>query len=83
MTFAEQLKAQRQRLRLTQAEAAALCEVSPRGWWKWEDGGDTLSVTQEGVIARLKRAKPRHAPAPSAEGKVFGDRVRAALRKSK
>lgn len=53
-SFATQLKMHRKRLGLTQAEAARLCNVSPRAWWAWENAeGDTLSVTQEGVIARL------------------------------
>lgn len=59
-TFAASLKMQRERLGLTQAEAATLCEVSPRVWWKWENAqGDTLPVTQEGVLARLKFAKAK------------------------
>lgn len=56
-TFALALKMHRDRLSLTQAEAATLCEVSPRVWWKWEhEQGETLAVTQEGVLARLKFA---------------------------
>lgn len=59
-TFAAALQMHRDRLSLTQAEAAALCEVSPRAWWKWENAkGDTLPVTQEGVIARLKFARKK------------------------
>ena len=55
--FAAALKMHRDRLSLTQTEAATLCEVSPRVWWKWENAkGDTLPVTQEGVLARLKIA---------------------------
>lgn len=58
--FAAALLMHRTRLGLTQAEAAGLCEVSPRVWWKWENAaGDTLPVTQEGVIARLKFAKAK------------------------
>lgn len=58
--FALALQQHRDRLGLTQAEAAALCEVSPRVWWKWENsGGDTLAVTQEGVLARLKFARKK------------------------
>ena len=57
-TFAAALQMHRNRLGLTQAEAAVLCEVSPRVWWKWEHAqGDTLPVTMEGTIARLKFAK--------------------------
>lgn len=57
MAFSDQLKAERERLGLTQAEAAALLDVSPRAIWKWEHGDEPLAVTAEGVIARLKRAK--------------------------
>lgn len=54
-SFALALKMHRERLNLTQADAAALCEVSPRVWWKWENAkGDTMPVTMEGVISRLK-----------------------------
>jgi len=60
-TFAADIKRERDRLGLTQAEAAKLCGVSPRIWWKWEtnDLGRMLKVTQEGVIARLKLAYPK------------------------
>lgn len=57
MSFSEQLKSERERLGLTQAEAATLLDVSPRAIWKWEDGEEPLAVTAEGVIARLKKAK--------------------------
>lgn len=57
MSFAEQLKAECERLGLTQAEAATMLEVSPRAVWKWLHGDEPLAVTAEGVIARLKRAK--------------------------
>lgn len=59
LSFSEQIKAERVRLGLTQAEAATLCNVSPRVWWQWESGrGSTLHVTQEGVLARLRKAQP-------------------------
>ena len=52
------LVADRDRLGLTQAEAATLCHVSPRAWWTWENSqGLPLVPTQEGVLARLK-ARP-------------------------
>lgn len=64
-TFAACLQMHRNRLGLTQAEAAVLCEVSPRVWWKWENArGDTLPVTMEGTIARLKFAKAKTPPTP-------------------
>jgi transcriptional regulator with XRE-family HTH domain len=60
MTFAEQLKAHRQRLGLTQSEAAALLDVSA----SWVDKAernkrDPLAITQEGALARLSKAKTR------------------------
>jgi transcriptional regulator with XRE-family HTH domain len=62
MSFAEQLKQEQDRLGMTQAEIAALLEVSPRAVWKWLHGDEPeLAVTREGVIARLKRAKKRTA----------------------
>ena len=58
-TFAVALLAHRMRLGLTQPEAAALCEISPRLWWKWEHGeGNPLPVTMEGMLTRLKKATP-------------------------
>jgi transcriptional regulator with XRE-family HTH domain len=60
MTFAEQIKSQRARLGLTQAEAAALCRVSARAWWKWESGLLPMWPTQLGVLQILKTSsKPR------------------------
>jgi transcriptional regulator with XRE-family HTH domain len=57
--FAQQLKAERKRLGLTQADAAKLLDVSPRAIWKWEHGNEPLAVTAEGVLARLKKAKAK------------------------
>jgi len=59
MSLPEQLKAARLRLGLTQAEAAAVCGVSPRAYWQWEAGKSTLAVTLEGALARLRTAKKR------------------------
>lgn len=57
-TFAAALRMHRERLGLTQAEAAQLLGVSPRAIWKWEnEEGNCLTVTMEGVIARLKFAQ--------------------------
>ena len=58
MTFAEQLKSQRQRLGLTQSEAAEMLEVSA----SWVDKAEReirtpIKITQEGAIARLSKAK--------------------------
>lgn len=57
MTFAHQLKAERERLGLTQARAAKLLEVSKRSIEQWEAGSEPLVITQEGALARLKKAK--------------------------
>jgi len=59
MTFPEQLKAECDRIGLTQAEVATLLEVSPRAVWKWLHGDEPLAVTAEGVIARLKKIKAK------------------------
>ena len=55
MTFPEQLKAQRERLGLTQAELASFLDVSPRAVWQWEKGTLPHVLTQEGVMARLNK----------------------------
>jgi transcriptional regulator with XRE-family HTH domain len=60
MTFAENLKSERKRLGLTQAEAATLLGVSPRAVWQWEQGEQPLAVTQEGAIGRLKKRKVKN-----------------------
>jgi DNA-binding XRE family transcriptional regulator len=58
--FSAALRSHRERLGLTQTQAAKLCEVSSRVWWKWENSdGDSLPVTMEGVLARLKGAQPK------------------------
>lgn len=58
-TFAAALQMHRDRLGLTQAEAATLLGVSDRIYWQWEKAkGDTLAITQEGALARLAKAKP-------------------------
>lgn len=60
MTFAENLKAERQRLGLNQSEAAALLDVSFEALSKWERGLSTpAEITQEGALARLKKAKTK------------------------
>ena len=60
MTFSEQLKAHRQRLGLTQSEAAELLEVSASWVDKAErEQREPLKITQEGAIARLSKAKAR------------------------
>jgi DNA-binding transcriptional regulator YiaG len=59
MTFAKKIKSQRQRLGLTQAEAAVMLDVSKRALEQWEAGERTpLPVAQEGALARLAKIKP-------------------------
>ena len=57
--FATELKSELQRLGLTQAEAAAELDVSALAIWKWLHGSEPLAVTAEGVLARLKKLKPK------------------------
>lgn len=59
MDFTEKLKAQRERLGLTQAELAAFLDVSPRAVWQWEKGMLPHILTQEAALARLTKAKRR------------------------
>lgn len=60
MTFAEELKKQRTRLRMSQPELAKLLEVSARVHWDWESGKtEPYKITQEGALARLKKAKTK------------------------
>jgi transcriptional regulator with XRE-family HTH domain len=56
MSFADQIKSERQRLGLTQAEAAALLGIDPRTLWKWESADPPLLLTQEGALNRLSSA---------------------------
>ena len=66
MTFAEKLKKERERLGLTQPEQAALFKndskpISQRVLWNWEHGTvEPFDVTQEGVLARLKKMKRKN-----------------------
>jgi transcriptional regulator with XRE-family HTH domain len=58
MSFAKQIKTERERLGLTQAQAATLCRVSPRVWWKWENReGEPLYPTMRGVLDMLAESK--------------------------
>lgn len=56
MSFAEKLKAERERLSLTQAETASLLDTSKSAIEKWEKGTKTpIPLTQEGALARLAK----------------------------
>ena len=58
--FADQLKQERERLGITQAQAAALLDVSKSILAKWEIVDRTpLTITQEGALRRLRAMKKR------------------------
>jgi len=58
MSFAEQLKQERERLGITQAQAASLLGVSKSVLAKWEIADRTpLDLTQEGALQRLRTTK--------------------------
>ena len=67
MTFRKQLLAERERLNLTQDEAAKLLGIGRRTLQKWEDSRDQApsEITQEGALARLAaRPTPVELPGP-------------------
>lgn len=58
MSFADQLKQERERLGITQAQAASLIAVPDRTYWEWEAGKTTpYAITQEGALTRLRTTK--------------------------
>ena len=58
MNFAEQLKQERERLRITQEQAASLLGVSKSVLAKWEIADRTpKELTHEGALQRLRTAK--------------------------
>ena len=60
MSFADQIKQERERLGITQAQAASLLSVSKSVLTKWEISDRTpLAITQEGALARLRTTKKR------------------------
>ena len=63
MSFADQLKQERERLGITQAQAADLLYVSKSVIEKWEAGTRTpLAITQEGAWERLRKTARRPLP---------------------
>jgi DNA-binding transcriptional regulator YiaG len=55
VSFADQIKQERERLGITQAQAASLLSVSKSVLSKWETADRTpIAITQEGVLARLQ-----------------------------
>lgn len=60
MRFAVTIKQERKRLGITQAQAASLLGVSKSVIEKWEaETRAPLEITQEGIMARLRKTKPR------------------------
>ena len=60
MDFANQLKSERARLGLSQAEMAALLDVSKSTVEKWEYGTKTpIPIAQEGALERIRKAEKR------------------------
>jgi DNA-binding XRE family transcriptional regulator len=60
MSFADELKQERERLGITQAQAASLLSIAKRTYCDWEYGITTPpEVAQEGALARLRKAKAR------------------------
>jgi DNA-binding transcriptional regulator YiaG len=59
MSFGPEIKALRERLRLTQAATAGILDVSKSTLEKWEAGKKTpATITQEGAFARLSKYQP-------------------------
>lgn len=55
MSFSQDIRRERRRLRLTQAQAAALLDVSRDTVASWESERNTpISLTQEGALTRLR-----------------------------
>jgi DNA-binding XRE family transcriptional regulator len=58
MSFPCRLKQERERLEITQAQAASLLSIAKRTYCDWEYGITTPSeVAQEGALARLREIK--------------------------
>ena len=80
MSFATKLKSERERLGLSQAEAARWLECGKRTLEHWEAGDRVpLPVTQEGVFARLKSTDAHLAQSgyrcPKCGGRSFGREI--------
>jgi transcriptional regulator with XRE-family HTH domain len=70
MSFADQLKSERTRLGLSQAELATLLDVSKSSVEKWEYGTKTpIPIAQEGALARLQKTSLGGAPSSPRTGR--------------
>ena len=68
--FADQLKQERERLGITQAQAASLLSVSKSVLAKWEIVDRTpLAITQEGALRRLRAMQDNTPPPPEILGR--------------
>lgn len=63
MSIADHLRTARQRVGLTQAEAAALCEVSLRTYEGWERNLGKRSIGPRDALAVLRGSAARTVPA--------------------
>lgn len=61
MTFADQLKAEQERLNLKDPEMAYLLSISPRTYAHWKTDRPPIEVAQEGALARLKKRRGKRA----------------------
>lgn len=58
MSFPDHLKQERERLGITQAQAASLLSIAKRTYCDWEYGKVTpAEVAQEGALERLHKIK--------------------------
>lgn len=83
MSFAAQLKSERERLGLSQAGAADWLDCGKRTLEHWESGDrEPLAVTQEGVMARFKVIDSHLAQSgfrcPKCGGRTFGREILSA-----
>lgn len=60
MSFAERLKSERKRLKLTQPQADAVLSCGKGQVAAWESGRNVPHIlTREGAIARLNKTQPK------------------------
>lgn len=72
MTFPEQLKFHRERLKITRQAMAELLGISPKTYSIWEEDNDPIrkpsELTKEGALARLEAVVTPQASAASTSG---------------
>lgn len=58
MNFADRLRNERQRLGITQAQAAEILDIPKRTYCEWELSNTTpYAITQEGALRRLSATR--------------------------